>query len=249
MHSEVILLGERLATFFANVRSLPRVEFTVRHQVTLERKRSTALLTDERPFPRVHASVCDEMMLEREGLFTFATLVWPLGAVQQQMRMKTMFVRETLATMYANVRSFAGVYSRVRREMMLQQERLAALRTGIRPFLRHTDLAAHVLLLFHLGLDLRCIHMSENMAKVSGAVRLVRSNIVRRASLIGRRGGSLHQDFIALFRCELQRPERCHEVLAHGVLVGREDQGVWKQSGCRRGMRRVAIAASFVARQ
>lgn len=109
------------------------------------------------------------------------------------MRMKTMFVRETFATMNANVRSFPGVYPRMRCEMMLQQEGLAALCTGVWSFLRHTNLATHVLLLLDLGFDLRCIHMSENMAKVrSRTVRLVRCHIVRRVGLIGRSGCSLH---------------------------------------------------------
>lgn len=131
-----------------------------------------------------------------------------------------MFVRKTLAAMNANVRPFSSVNSRVRRKMMLQQKGLPAFGTGIRSFLGHTDLTPHVLLLLDLSLDLRRIHMGQNMPEMSGTVRLTRRHIVRRVSLIRRSGCSLHQNFIALFRRKLYWSKWCHEVLAHGMLIG-----------------------------
>lgn len=136
------------------------------------------------------------------------------------MRMKTMFVRKTLATMNANVWPFAGVYSRVCRKMMLEKKGFPAFRTRIWSFFRYTDLTTHILLLFDFCLDLRSVHMGQNMPKMSGIVRLTGRNVVRRGGLIGRSGCSLHQDLIALFSRKLQRSDRCHEVLTHGVLVG-----------------------------
>lgn len=106
--------------------------------------------------------------------------------------MKTMLVRKTLATMNANVWSFSGVYSRVRRKMMLQQKGLATFGTRVRSFLRHPDLTSHILLLLDFCLDLRCIHMSQNVPKMGGTVRLTCRHIIRRVGLIGRSSCSLH---------------------------------------------------------
>ena len=106
--------------------------------------------------------------------------------------MKTMLVRETLAAMNANVRPFSGVYSRVRRKMMLQQEGFPAFGTGIRSFLRYPDLTSHILLLLDLRLDLRGIHMGQNVPEMGGTVRLTRRHIISRAGLIRRSGCSLH---------------------------------------------------------
>lgn len=130
-----------------------------------------------------------------------------------------MFVRKTFAAMNANVWPFSSVYSRMRRKMMLEKKGFPAFRTRIGSFLRYPDLTSHILLLFDFRLDLRCIHMGQNMPEMGSIVRLIRGNVIRRAGLIGCSGSSLHQDFIALFRGKLQRSERCHEVLTHGVLV------------------------------
>lgn len=118
------------------------------------------------------------------------------------MRVKTVLVSKTLAAVNADVRPLPGVYSRVRRKMMFQKEGLAALGAGVRSFFRRTGLTSHVLL-FDLGLDLRGVDMSENMAEMRGTVRLAGCHVVGGSGLIG--GGScpLHQDFIALFRREL----------------------------------------------
>lgn len=136
------------------------------------------------------------------------------------MRMKTMFVRKTLAAMDANVWPFASVYSGVCCKMMLEKKGFPAFRTRIRSFFRYTDLTSHILLLFDFRLDLCGIHMGQNMPKMSGIVRLTRRNIICRVSLIGCSSCSLHQDLIALFCRKLQRSDRCHEMLTHGVLVG-----------------------------
>lgn len=104
--------------------------------------------------------------------------------------------------------------------MMFQEKRLAALGTSVRSFLWRASLTSHVLLLFHLGLDLRGVDVGENMSKMSGAVRLAGRHIVRCGGLIRGSSRSLHQDFVAFLCSELKRSKWCHEVLAHGVLVG-----------------------------
>jgi len=131
-----------------------------------------------------------------------------------------MFVRKTFAAMNANVWSFSSMYSRMCRKMMLQKKGFPAFRTRIRSFFRYTDLTSHILLLFDFRLDLRCIHMGQNMPEMGSIVRLTRRNVIRRIGLIRCSSCSLHQDLIALFCRKLQWSEWCHEVLTHGVLVG-----------------------------
>lgn len=131
-------------------------------------------------------------MFQGKRFFTFATLIRSLGAMQQQMRMKTMFVRKTLAAMNANVWPLSGVYSRMRRKMMLEKKGFPTFRTRIRSFLGYTDLTSHILLLFDFSLDLRCIHMGQNMPEMGSIVRLTGRNVIRCAGLIRCSGCSLH---------------------------------------------------------
>lgn len=141
------------------------------------------------------------------------------------MRMKAMFVRETLPAVDADVRPLSGVYPRVRREVMLEEEGLAALGARVGSLLGYAHLTAHVLLLLHLGLDLRGVDMGEHVAKVSGGtVGLAGRQIVGRCGcLVGRSGCSLHQNLIALLRGKLQRSDGRHKMLTHGMLVGRRE--------------------------
>lgn len=158
------------------------------------------------------------MVFQCEGLFTFAALIWSLRTMQKEMSVKTVFVRETFATMHTNVGPLASVDPRVCGKMMFEEKRLAALGTGVGPLLGNAHLASHVLLRLDFSLDLRSVDVGENVPKVGRGVGLT-SRYVVGVGLI--RGGCcpLHQDLIALFRRQLERSERSHEMLAHRVLV------------------------------
>lgn len=74
----MILLCETFTAFLADVGTFAGVKFTVRHQMTLEGERSSALLAHKRPFPAMDARMRQQMMLKGKALLALLTLIWPI---------------------------------------------------------------------------------------------------------------------------------------------------------------------------
>lgn len=68
--------------YLTNVRPLASMEFTMRHQVPLERERTSTLLTHERTVTGVNTQVSQQVMLQREAFLALAALIRTLGCVQ-----------------------------------------------------------------------------------------------------------------------------------------------------------------------
>lgn len=68
--------------YLTNIRPFTGMELAVRHQMTLQRERSTALLAHKRTVAGVDSQVSQQMMFEREAFLAFPTLIRTLGRVQ-----------------------------------------------------------------------------------------------------------------------------------------------------------------------
>lgn len=97
----------QVSTYLADVWPLASMEFAVRHQMPLEWKRASALLTHKWTIARMHTQMGEQVMLEGEALFAFAALIWTFSRVQQQVSVETMLVGEVFATMWTDMGTFA----------------------------------------------------------------------------------------------------------------------------------------------